>query len=157
LRADDEFEQFWPQGFCAVQFDPQSGKWHGRINPAGMPALQIVAVVAPPSSQDLFRYYQKCGDKTKTFTPLDRIPAECNNAHSVHARLPGMEDYQIKSDGKGSFGVSALTERARNRAGSPAPTSAQTLWFREGRAQALQFVKAGEADGFTFAGRDLIG
>jgi hypothetical protein len=66
-----------------------------------------------------------------------------------------MEDYQIKSDGRGSFGVSALTERAQNRAAGPPVTSNLTLWFRA-RADAIQFVKAGEAEGFAFAGKEFL-
>jgi hypothetical protein len=67
-----------------------------------------------------------------------------------------MKDYQIKSDGRGSFGVSALTERAQIRAAGPPATSNSTLWFKT-RADALQFVKAGEGEGFTFAGKELLG
>jgi hypothetical protein len=67
-----------------------------------------------------------------------------------------MEDYQIKTDGRGSFGVSAQTERAQTRAAGPPVTSNLTLWFRA-RADALEFVKAGEAQGFTFAGKELLG
>lgn len=72
------------------------------------------------------------------------------------ATIGCMEDYQIRSDGRGSFGVSALTERAQNRAAGPPATSNLTFWFRA-RADALQFVKAGEAEGFTFAGKELLG
>lgn len=67
-----------------------------------------------------------------------------------------MEDYQIKSDGRGSFGVSAQTERAQNRAARPPGTSNLTLCFKA-RADALQFVRAGEAEGFTFEGKELLG
>ena len=69
---------------------------------------------------------------------------------------PGMEDYQIKTDGSGSFGVSAQTERAQTRAAGPPVTSNLTLWFRA-RADAFEFVNAGEAQGFTFAGKKLLG
>jgi hypothetical protein len=157
LTADERFEQYWPQGFYPVQFNEHTGEWHGRVNGSGHSPLRIFAVVAPPTSQDFFRYFQKRGDETKKFIPLNRLPPECCNTASVQARLPGMEDYQIKSDGRGSFGVSALTERARTRAGPSGPTSNLTLWFRGGRADALQFVKVGEAEGFTFAGKDLLG
>jgi hypothetical protein len=67
-----------------------------------------------------------------------------------------MEDYQIKSDDRGSFGVSAQTERAQKRAAGPPATCNLTLWFRT-RADALTFVQAGEADGYTFAGKELLG
>ena len=67
-----------------------------------------------------------------------------------------MEDYQIKSDGHGSLGVSAQTERAKTRAAGPPVTSDLTLVFKA-RADALEFVRAGEAQGFTFAGKELLG
>jgi hypothetical protein len=88
LTADERFDQFWPQGFYPVQFDEQIGEWHGRINGSGTSPLRIFAVVAPPTSQDLFRYFQRRGDETKKFVPLNRIPPECRNTHSVQARLP---------------------------------------------------------------------
>jgi hypothetical protein len=67
-----------------------------------------------------------------------------------------MEDYQIKSDGRGNYGVSAQTERAQKRAAGPPVTSDLTLAFRT-RDDALQFVRAGEAQGFTFSGKELLG
>ncbi len=67
-----------------------------------------------------------------------------------------MADYQIKSNGQGSFGVSAISERAQKRAAGPPLTSDLTLVFR-GRTDALEFVTAGEAQGFTFAGKELLG
>jgi len=66
-----------------------------------------------------------------------------------------MEDYQIKSNGQGIFGISALTERAQHRAAGPPVTSDLTLVFRT-RAEALEFVTAGEAQGFIFAGKELL-
>lgn len=88
LTADERTEQFWPQTFYPVQFNEKTGEWHGRINGSGRSPLQIFAVVAPPTSQDFFRYFQKRGDETKNFVPLTRIPPECRNVHSVQARLP---------------------------------------------------------------------
>jgi hypothetical protein len=88
LTADERTEHFWPQTFYPVQFNEQTGEWHGRVNGSGRSPLQIVAVVAPPTSQDLFRYFQKRGDETKNFVPLTRVPPECRNVHSVQARLP---------------------------------------------------------------------
>ena len=67
-----------------------------------------------------------------------------------------MEDYQIKLDGRGSLGVSAQTERAQHRGAGPPATSDLTLVFKA-RADALEFVRAGEAQGFTFAGKELLG
>jgi hypothetical protein len=77
-----------------VQFDPTNGSWTGRINPAmrGPNFVMIIAVVAPPTAQDLFRYFQKVGAKMQplkppdgvSFEPLDHVPAECKeHRHST--------------------------------------------------------------------------
>jgi len=87
LTADERFEQYRPQGFYPVQYDEKTGEWKGRINGSGTSPLRIFAVVAPPTSQDFFRYFQRCGDETKRYSPLNRIPPECRNRHSVQARL----------------------------------------------------------------------
>lgn len=88
LREDEQSREVRPQGFSAVQFDPHSGEWSGRvIGPAGQ-TIKIVAVVAPPTSQDLLRYYQAVGGKLPSFEPLKRVPPECKNRASVQARVP---------------------------------------------------------------------
>jgi hypothetical protein len=81
LRENEIDKKFWPQ--CdVVQFDPTTGKWDGRINDREPDKfVKIIAVVAPPTSQQLFRYYCKVGEKTR-WEPLDEIPSECvNRAH----------------------------------------------------------------------------
>lgn len=88
LTQDERSGHVWPQGFYPVQFDERTGEWHGRVNGSGKSPLRIFAVVAPPTSQDCFRYFQKRGDETKVFVPLNRVPPECRNAHSVQAKLP---------------------------------------------------------------------
>lgn len=77
----------WPQGFQAVQHDPQTGEWEGRINPSEADVL-IHAVVAPPSSDDFFRYFQQVGDRLEKWVPLRRVPPECINRFTVQARKP---------------------------------------------------------------------
>ena len=84
LTSDGRPDRFWPQGFYPVQFDPRTGDWHGRVHGKTSP-LQVFAVVAPPTSQDLFHYYQRRGEETGTFTPLPRVPPECKNLDSVQA------------------------------------------------------------------------
>jgi hypothetical protein len=79
-----------------VQFDPNNHSWTGRINPAmgGATNVTIIATVAPPTSQDLFQYYEKAGRKMLTvnpqektpFEPLDRLPPERKNVTMVQAR-----------------------------------------------------------------------
>jgi hypothetical protein len=66
-----------------------------------------------------------------------------------------MNDHQIKTDGHGSVGVSALSERAQTRGSGPRTSSNLTLIFRA-RVDAIEFVRAGEAEGYTFAGKDLL-
>jgi hypothetical protein len=87
ITADERTELYWPQTFYPVQFIKETGDWHGRVNPCRSPC-QIFAVVAPPTSQDLFRYFQKRGDETKRFVPLSRIPPECRNVASVQTSFP---------------------------------------------------------------------
>jgi hypothetical protein len=67
-----------------------------------------------------------------------------------------MEDYQIKSDGRSFFGVSAQTERAQSRAAGPPLKSNLTVVFRT-RTEIVEFVSVGEAQGFTFAGKESLG
>lgn len=57
LTQDDITGRVWPQGFAPVQYNPVQGKWTGRVNGSGNPVVRVVAVVAPQSSQDFFRYY----------------------------------------------------------------------------------------------------
>ncbi len=87
LTADERSRKFWPQSFEPVTFDERTGEWNGRIHVGASP-FRIFAVVAPPTSQDLFRYYQQRGDETRSYPPRSRIPPECLNACSVQARLP---------------------------------------------------------------------
>jgi hypothetical protein len=86
LIEDDRSGCVWPQGFSRVQFDPQNGEWVGRVH-TQFTRPRIIAVVAPPTSQDFFRYFQKWGSKTN-HAALDRIPVECTNRAFVDARLP---------------------------------------------------------------------
>jgi hypothetical protein len=87
LTADDRAERYWPQGFRRVQYKEQTGDWQGRVH-AGNSPLRVIALVAPPTSQQLFRYFQKRGDETGYHSPLDRIPEECQNIASVQTRVP---------------------------------------------------------------------
>jgi hypothetical protein len=88
LTQDERSGEVWPHGFDPVQFNEQTGEWHGRINAGALASLRIFAVVAPPTSQMLFRYFQERGDATKTYAALKGVPPECHNRHSVQAKLP---------------------------------------------------------------------
>jgi len=94
ITTDKRTRQYWPQGFADVHYDRPTGTWRGEVH-SGRSPLQVVAVVAPPTSQQLFRYYQKLGDlrqqknESKPWhQPLDAIPAECRNVASVNTQEP---------------------------------------------------------------------
>jgi hypothetical protein len=63
LTQGDTTGDVWPQGFFPVQYDPERGTWVGKINGMGKKQVRIVAVVAPLTSQDYFRYFQTLGVK----------------------------------------------------------------------------------------------
>ncbi len=89
LTEDEGTGRVWPQGFFSVEFDPHQRIWMGKINGSGKKHVKITAVVAPPTAQDFFRYYQKVGRlRSDNFEPLDRVPVECKNRASVQARIP---------------------------------------------------------------------
>jgi putative PIN family toxin of toxin-antitoxin system len=57
----------------------------------------ILMVVSPAVLEEYERVFHRArlkldfqmrGDDTKKFVPLNRIPPECRNVHSVQARLP---------------------------------------------------------------------
>ena len=73
----------WPQG--KAEFNRDTGEWEGRIV-AQEPYQTIVAVVAPPTSQEFFKYYRQYGPRTN-YGALNRVPFECKNIDSVDARL----------------------------------------------------------------------
>jgi len=86
LTGDPATGRVWPQGRRALSFDRTTHEWEGSATVRGRDAT-IHAVVAPPTSQDLFRYYRHVAEKTK-WEPLSHIPAECTNRDTVVVRLP---------------------------------------------------------------------
>jgi hypothetical protein len=88
LTQNGGTENIWPQGAVQVQYDRVNKTWEGRIK-AWPPNLRIIAVVAPHTSQDFFRYYQKLGRLREwKFEPRRRVPPECVNSDTVQARVP---------------------------------------------------------------------
>lgn len=78
----------WPQGFHPVVYDPGIKEWHGRISDERTNMLiKIVAVVAPPTSQDFFSYYERAGLATG-YMALERVPPECKNRDYVQVYVP---------------------------------------------------------------------
>jgi hypothetical protein len=78
----------WPQGFYKVNFDNESHTWHGFFfAPDRGRQVQVAAVVAPPTSQEFFTYYQSQVSATKA-APLSGIPPKCKNVATVVATVP---------------------------------------------------------------------
>ena len=90
LLVEDELTgRVWPQGFFHVQIDRNQQRWHGRVNAMGRGHIKIVVVIAPPTSQDYFGYFQMVGRQSENnFTPIPRVPPECTKRDSVQARVP---------------------------------------------------------------------
>ncbi len=89
LVENEKSKLFWPQGFNSVIPNFQQQTWSGKVTPniARSKEVKIVAVVAPPTSQLLFRYYEKNGSKTD-WDPLPSIPDECKSMASVQVIVP---------------------------------------------------------------------
>jgi hypothetical protein len=67
---------------------------------------------------------------------------------------PRIVDYRVVRLSGGEFGIRAESDRAGNRTG-PHSTKGLTLAFRNGY-DAWEFLSVGEAEGYTFEGRDLL-
>jgi hypothetical protein len=88
LTQDEMTGNVWPQGATPVQYDPHTRAWEGRVHWNAGANLKIIAVVAPPTSQDYFRYFQKLGTMRHwQYEPLPRVPPECVNFDAVQARV----------------------------------------------------------------------
>ena len=88
LIEDDQTAHVRPQNFEIIR-DDVAKTWEGRIWGSGMGRVKIIAVIAPPTSQDFFRYYRHLGElRGHVYEPLQRIPPECRHRVSVQCRLP---------------------------------------------------------------------
>jgi len=63
-----------------------------------------------------------------------------------------MADYRIEPDGTV---LVFLSERSTKRASGPNPKIGMRLAFKS-RYETAQFVRAGEAEGFTFEGKEFL-
>jgi hypothetical protein len=59
LHQDEKTGLIYPQGFSIVKYDHRNGTWEGKISAGSPGGIRIIAVVAPPTSQDFFRYISK--------------------------------------------------------------------------------------------------
>jgi nucleoside 2-deoxyribosyltransferase len=86
LNVNESADEVWPQ-IIKVKYDfPQPGEWEGRTYlSSNQKSVIIYAVVAPPTSNDLFRFYEH--SLQYQMQPLSRIPGEINFAR-VRARAP---------------------------------------------------------------------
>jgi hypothetical protein len=65
-----------------------------------------------------------------------------------------MADYKILRYPGGEFGIRAESDRAGKRSKAH-NTKGMTLGFKT-RHEALEFIRMGEAEGYTFDGRNLL-
>ena len=79
LTQHEVDRRVWLQGFRAVKYHNDTGEWQPWINGTYRSRAKIIAVVAPPTSDDIFTYFQKQGEATRSFGPLKGLPAECRN------------------------------------------------------------------------------
>ena len=63
-----------------------------------------------------------------------------------------MSDYKIVADGSG---VVLISQKAVNRVPGPKPGLGWTMVFKT-RHDTADFVRKGEADGYTFEGKELV-
>jgi hypothetical protein len=75
-----------PRGFFPCYYKDKEHTWWGKINPMGRQHFRLIAVVAPPTSDDFFTYYQQVGKDTG-FKPLKPIPPECRNIASLQGEI----------------------------------------------------------------------
>jgi hypothetical protein len=88
LVQHSKMNKVWPQGFSSPSYRKETGEWEGFIrSPDSKEEIRIVAVVAPPTSQMMFSYYQMHGNETN-WAPFEAIPEECRNIAVVRAMLP---------------------------------------------------------------------
>ena len=89
LSEPEPSGKIWPQSFFSAQYNRHQGTWLGKISGARKGPVRITAVVAPPTSQDFFRYFQRVGElRGYQFEPITRIPPECVIRDFVQALFP---------------------------------------------------------------------
>jgi hypothetical protein len=71
LTKDENTGRVWPQSFEDATYYEETKMCEGRVNGSRKSRLAIIAVVAPPSTQDYFRYFQRLGELRRyQFEPL---------------------------------------------------------------------------------------
>jgi hypothetical protein len=95
IVVDETKGRYWPQGFEAVEYHGETGTWSGYITAEGWHSVTVVAVVAPPTTQDYFNYFQRVGHKT-SYDPLLGIPQECRKRDTVRCKVPPAPALQVR-------------------------------------------------------------
>jgi len=72
--------------------------------------------------------------------------------HKLLGGNPSLADYRIERDGTL---ITILSERATQRGKGPRPKKGWRVAFKS-KYEAAEFVEAGEADGFTFEGKEFL-
>jgi hypothetical protein len=85
-QNENKFE-FFPQGAHPVKYNPATREWTGLVT-RNRPNPIIHALVAPPTANEFFCYYQDVGPKLEFKFPLHHIPTVCVNRASVAAQYP---------------------------------------------------------------------
>ncbi|HEX3747650.1 MAG TPA: hypothetical protein VHW09_27130 [Bryobacteraceae bacterium] len=93
IVIDEKKGKHWPQGFERVEYHEATGTWSGYITADGWHQVTVTAVVAPPTTQEYFNYFQRVGGMTK-HEPLLSIPSECKRRHSIHVKVPPTQPKQ---------------------------------------------------------------
>ena len=80
--------EVWPQSRDRVSLDNESGKWtaHAYLYP-GTKKIRIIAVLAPSTAQQLFRYYFQVGEQFG-WVSLSHVPEECWMQDWVEIEVP---------------------------------------------------------------------
>jgi hypothetical protein len=89
LVMNEGASKIWPQSFAPVEYSKEQGTWQGWITAFGWTNITIVAVVAPPTTQEYFNYFQRAGPKT-SFEPILAIQYECKYRDRVQAKVPNV-------------------------------------------------------------------
>jgi hypothetical protein len=77
----------WPQS--KVVWHSERSEWEGSTFVwNSQPSIKIVAVVAPPTSNQLFEFYQVVHEATKEWVAIPRLPGECTVVDRVHPHKP---------------------------------------------------------------------
>ena len=113
----------------------------------------MVRLLQQPHIQDTLRIQQH----VVNWDAVNEIERECGLPETpcpqsdVTRRL-GLADYRIEQHG---HAVIILTDRARQRDTRPRPVRGWRIPFQT-QHETAEFVLAGEAEGFTFEGKELI-